>query len=440
MRAFGTLILALLLALALFACDAADDSDSEFDAASETPAQDDDDADDNEATDEPAGRSGPTIERDCEPVAPEPWPDPDFADPAEVAFDDNLFFTVDDQRFFPLGYYGVPRDEESLETFKEEGFNIALTGPGCCGSGTQPQIDWLRLAQQEEIFVIMHPWSSSNDVLTRPEEDLEQELIERNDVGSLFGWYTFDEPALHRPSKELTERMHYILSTYSADHPDCLVEQTMDDFNLYVDDCAFFMIDPYPLPYMFINMVKYSMLEAEMATEGEKPIVGVMQSFSWEWYEGNWDAIFHPNGAEMRNMAWQFIIFGARGLIPWKYTGDYTIHAVPDIWSDYLETVAEMNELMGVILADEADIDLAAETTFPNSLDYVVKQDETATWVFSVSTNEHGLYVEYDLSALGDGLCVVDYTTGEIFEQDDDGKIRVKYDALQVRVLEIMEN
>ena len=408
---------------------AAGDDDGPGAPAGATAGDRDDDSNDGDQGD-----------RDCEPVAPPAWPEPDIEDPAIVSFDEDLFFTIDGQRFFPLGFYGVPQDADSLAQYKSEGFNLALTGPGCCGSGTGPQVDFLRTAQEQGVFIITHPWSDPNDVLNRPEAELAAELADRTAIGSLFGWYTFDEPALWRPSKELTSRMHEVLTTYSPTNPDGLVEQTMDDFNLYEDDCSFFMIDPYPVPKMFITNVKEGMKEAREATEGEKPIVGVTQAFSWDWIYGNYDQPFRPTGLEVRNMTWQFIIMGARGLIPFIYATDYSIHAVPEIWEAYLDVIAEINELMGVVLADDAAIDLAAETTFPTTFDYLVKQNETATWVFSVSTNDHSLYVTLDLNAIGDDLCVVDYTTGETFTPGGDGKVTVPYARLQVRLLEVREN
>ena len=423
MKRLSTLLICLIMVFAFYGCD------------SSLPGFDDDGndvADDDKGNDDDAPGSGT-----CEPVAPAPWPEPDLADPSVISFDNDLYFTVDSQRFFPLGFYGVDQDAESLAKFKSEGFNLALTGPGCCGSGTEAQVDFLRLAQEQGLMIILRPWSSRSDVLNLPEEVLAQDLADRTAVGSLFGWYTFDEPALHRPSKELTERTHYILSTYAPNHPGGLVEQTMDYFELYVDDCGFFMIDPYPSPHLYLSMVKESVIEANRATLGLKPTVGVMQAFSWAWIEDNFEAPFHPTAHEVRSMMWQFIIFGARGLVPWKYDGDFTLQAVPEIWSAFLEDVAEVNELMRVILADDLRIDLNAEATRPTQFDYIVKEEETATWVLSVSTNEHPSLVSLDLSLIGSDLCVVDYTTGETFEQDDAGRIQVKYDEYQIRILEV---
>ncbi|MDP8222882.1 MAG: hypothetical protein P9L99_05940 [Candidatus Lernaella stagnicola] len=376
--------------------------------------------------------------KDCVPVAPDPWPEPDLADPTTVSWDEDNYFLVDGQRFFPIGFYRVPTDAEGLEIYKSEGFNIGYGGPGCCGSGTQPQIDLLRLAQDKGVFLFLKPWSSLSETLTRPESELEAELDERNGVGSLFGWHTFDEPALHRPDHELTERVHYILNTYSAEHPDFLVEQAMEDFTMYSSDCSVFAVDPYPSPYIFLSMVKYSVLEARAAVEDEKPVMGVMQAFSWEWYEGRFDQPFHPDAWELRNMMWQFIVLGARGLLPWNYSGDYTIHAVPEIWDEFITHVGEINELFGVILADDAAIDLDPQTPYSVSMfDYVVKQEDTADWVLSVSTNERPMVINLDVSAFGENLCVVDYTTEETFTPDEDGRIDVLYDRYQVRILEI---
>jgi hypothetical protein len=275
--------------------------------------------------------------------------------------------------------------------------------------------------------------------MTRPDEELEAELDARTGVGSLFGWYTFDEPGLWGTDPALTGRMHEVLTTYDPTHMDGLVDAPMSDYHAYVDDCAFFMVDPYPSNWIPLSYIKAVMEEAKDATEGTKPIVGVMQAFSWAWYDGNTDAEYHPNGLEMRNMAWQFIVHGASGLIPWNYSGDYTIHYQPEIWSSYLADIAEMNSIMSAILSDNVTLDLAPQTKFPTMFDYIVRQEETATWVFSVSTSERRLDVSLDFSTLGNPLCIVDYTTGEVFVQDDNGRIAVEYEPLQVRILEVLE-
>ncbi len=388
--------------------------------------------------DEAARAVGTAAPRACEAVAPEAWPEPDLSGPSVVAFDADLFITVNDQKFFPMGFYRAPEDDEGMASYRAEGFNIGLNRPGCCsGDSLAEQIDILERAADAGLMMIFDPWSSRGDVLTRPEEDLAAELEARNDQGALFGWYTFDEPGLDGTDKELTSRMHEVLSTYDPDHPDMLVDAPINDFALYVDDCAIFMVDPYPSDWAPLVYVKAVMEEAKAATGETKPIIGVMQAFSWDRYEGRDDTEYHPDGLEMRNMTWQFIVHGASGLIPWNYTGDYTIHAEPEIWASWLETVAEVNELVRVILTANASVNLGVETAMPTLFDHVVKQDAGSSWVFSVSTNDRVSTVSLDLSPLGDAACVVDYTTGEVFEVDEDGRVTIPYGPLQVRIIQI---
>lgn len=430
MKRIGFLLLSILLALAFAACDdMTDNPESDTDAAGDNPAADDDD--DNETDDRGAFA-------DCEPVAPVPWPAVDTADPSVIDFDEDLFFTVDGQKFFPLGFYSTPSDLAGLQAFKAEGFNIALTGPSCCGGTTlQDQIDVLEAASEAGVMIILRPWRPMSQVMTRPEVDLQAELDARTGIGSLFGWYTYDEPGLWNVPLDETARAHEVLTTYAPNHPDALVDAPLSDFERYVDDCSFFMVDPYPSDWMPLSYIKSVMIEATEATQGTKPIVGVMQAFSWDWINGLTEREYHPNALEMRNMTWQFIIHGARGLLPWNYAGDYTIRFQEEIWTDFLVQVAELNELMRVLLTPESEVDLAPSTTFPLSFDYSVKQEETATWIFTVSTNEHSLDVTLDLSSLGADLCIVDYTTGEVFIQDENGKIDVRYNRRQYRVLEV---
>ncbi len=388
--------------------------------------------------DEASRSAADAAPRACEPVAPEAWPEPDLSGPSVVSWDDDLFITVNDQKFFPMGFYRAPQDDEGMASFRAEGFNIGLNRPGCCsGDSLANQIDLLERAADAGLMMILDPWSSRNDVLTRPEEDLAAELEARNDQGALFGWYTFDEPGLDGTDKVLTGRMHEVLSTHDPDHPDMLVDAPMNDFALYVDDCAIFMVDPYPSDWAPLVYIKVVMEEAKAATGGTKPIIGVSQAFSWDRYHDIDDTEFHPDGLEMRNMTWQFIIHGASGLIPWNYTGDYTIHAQPEIWASYLETVAEINELTRVVLSPNVNANLAARTAMPTLFDYVVKQDAGSSWVFTASTNDRVSTVSLDLSPLGEPACVVDYTTGEVFTTDGDGRVTIPYGPLQVRIIQI---
>ncbi|NLH50387.1 MAG: hypothetical protein GX444_17540 [Myxococcales bacterium] len=376
----------------------------------------------------------------CEPVAPPALPEPDIADPSVVTVDEDLFFQVDGQRLFPIGFYWAPEDLAGLQAYKEEGFNVALAGDGCCeGDELQAQLDILDNAQQAGVFIILRVWRPMDQVLTRPEEELAAELAARDVYGSLFGWYTFDEPGMDGTDKTETARAHEVLTTNDPDHLDLLVDTPFNDFSMYMDDCSVFGIDPYPSDWMPLSYVKASLLEALDAANGEKPVIGVLQGFSWDAYNGIDYDEYRPNERELRNMAWQYIVLGARGLLPWNYSADYAIRAQPEIWADFLETVGEINELAGVILTKDVTLDLAPEADFPTMFDYAVKQEDTASWILTVSTNERPMKVGLDLSALGTGLCIVDYTTGEVFVQDENGRIEVNYDSLQARVLEVLE-
>ncbi|MCZ7585048.1 MAG: hypothetical protein M5R36_17920 [Deltaproteobacteria bacterium] len=384
------------------------------------------------------GNLGESGDPACAAVPPAPWPAANVDDPSVVSFDDKLFFTVDGARFFPIGFYHMPSDEDDLATYAAEGFNTGLSGIGCCsGTKLDDQIAQLERAQDAGLFVIFHPWSRAADVLDRPEVDLEAELDARTGIGSLFGWYTFDEPGLRDVDKALTGRMHEVLTTYDPTHLDGLVDAPLTDFSRYVDDCSFFMVDPYPSPWMPMSYVKATMLEALEATAGEKPIMAVPQAFSWAHLHGQTDEEYRPNAAEMRNMTWQFIIHGAKGLMYWNYDASYTIHHQPEIWASFLADVAEINELMRAILADDVTEDIQVDAARGDSFDYRATRVGETIYLFTVSTLEHSNDVTLDMSPFGNIACVVDYTTGETFRYLYPPYIRIPYGPLQVRVLQV---
>jgi hypothetical protein len=383
--------------------------------------------------------TGNPIPRQCKAVTPPAWPAANITSPSTIAFDDQNFYTIDGRRFFPLGFYDMPTDAAGLAQYKSEGFNIGLGGGGCCdGTDLQTQLDLLTAAQTAGVFLILTPLSNIGDLLTMTPARLAADFGPRDAIGSLFGWYTFDEPSLTGVSKTLAAGVHSVLSTIDATHLDTLTDAPVSNLDQYVNDCAAFMVDAYPSNWIPLSYVKEVMVEAEAATQGKKPVGGVMQAFSWNCVWGNDSSDYHPNAVEVRNMAWQFIIQGAKGLIPYSYDGTCTIHEQPDIWSAFLTDVAEMNALMGVLLADDFTLDLAPQTDFPTMFDYLVKREATATWALTISSSERTLAVNLDFSALGSDLCIVDYTTGDVFVQDAQGRVNVSYDAYQVRILEVL--
>jgi len=396
-------------------------------------------ADNLAATPRSVGASGGAGAKECKAVAPPAWPAANITDPSTIAFDDKLFLTIDGQRFFPLGFYDMPTDAAGLAQYKSEGFNIGLGGGGCCdGTGLQDQVTLLQTAQTAGVFLILTPWSPITDVETEPQDQLVAELAPRDAVGSLFGWYTFDEPSLSGVDQSLAQTVHSTLSTLDPTHVDTLTDAPVSNLATYVNDCASFMVDAYPSNWMPLSYIKEVMAEAEAATQGTKPVSGVMQAFSWECNWGNDYSDFHPNAAEMRNMTYQFIVHGAKGLIPYNYDGTCTIHEQPNIWSAFLTDVAELNALMEVLLTDDYALDLKPYTDFPTEFDYLAKKDATATWALTISSSERTLSVNLDFSAVGSNLCIVDYTTGDVFVQDAQGRIAVTYAPLQVRILEAL--
>ncbi len=100
-------IIAILIAGLLFGCAGdADDENSKDSAVDAAQTEDDDEAGDDDQSGLASDDDGKS--RACEAVAPEAWPAADFADPSVIAFDDEMFFTVDGQRFSPWVFITCP--------------------------------------------------------------------------------------------------------------------------------------------------------------------------------------------------------------------------------------------------------------------------------------------------------------------------------------------
>ena len=173
----------------------------------------------------------------------------------------------------------------------------------------------------------------------------------------------------------------------------------------------YMMIDPYPAPEFPLSYVRECYREAAASSGGAKRVFGVGQSF--DWYESVGLAPpnheWRPTVHEMRNITYQYMVLGANGLFYFAYS---YVHNQPDRWAGLVGIANEVKQLMPLLVLPNSDKQVVEEPD-TLSVDYSLKELDGVFYLMLVSTWFDDVTLSYDLSALGDNLCVINYFNEE---------------------------
>lgn len=431
-------ILAMVLILFLPAISCVENESETGDSDSTAPNGDFSGDDSNAAPAGIAGDAGDPIKADlCEKVPLDEYVYPDITlGDTTVDFDSEGFFTVNSVRYFPYGFYGYPSDEDDIDEFVAAGFNTTVIYGSCCqGDTLAGQVDTLAFLKENGVLAAPHAFSPVSQIYSEETSTLQSWIDQRDAAGSILFWYTYDEPGIWSIPYAEVEDYHELLGTLDADHPDGLVMAPGEDYTNYSDATTLLMIDPYPVPVMPLSQVKYAYLEAKEAVGEGRRVMGVPQAFDWYVMYGTAQEghQWRPLVYELRNMTYQYIVFGANGMVAFAYT---YVHEQADRWEGLKGIAAEVTELLPIILTPDSDIEIVEEEDLPY-VDHALREVDGLYYLIVVSTWTNDLTVHYDLSPLGADLCVVDYFSEQTLPVES-GALSVDLTRADARVFQII--
>jgi len=226
----------------------------------------------------------------------------------QVFIDDNLATVVDGQPFFPIGVYHV--GESDLPKARSLGFNC-YQGWGTSVEQAKASLD----AGQANGLKVLLEMSSLLRGQYQPEAF--RALVEAvKDHPALLTWYTVDEP--DGPQQlDWCRQAYRTAAELDPHHPVYLVMCNPGTFDVFGTTTDVLAVDPYPIPNSVV-MVSNWMKRAQEAVEGIKPIWVIPQLHNWEAYKDKTKGR-GPTPEEERNMVYQGLIWGAKGVIyyPW---------------------------------------------------------------------------------------------------------------------------
>ena len=314
--------------------------------------------------------------------------------PRRVSIDRYGRAIMDGVPFFPLGMYSTGHlSDKQLARYADSDFN-------CIMQYGNPTTAEMKAFQKKGLKVIYDVGSKYRT------PDAGTNMV-RHAIGkfaqhpALLAWYIYDEqPTSAIPALEARQRL---VETLDPDHPTWCAQDISEETRYYLNACDVFGGDPYPVSAHPIDMATKAIRQETKGLMGMRPIWQVVQAFGWNWIRKSQEKHQRrPTEAEIRNMAWQAIAGGARGLVFYSYS-HYCRDDLPCrepvevLWPEMKRIAAELKSHENTLLMAETygipDADL------PSGVVGRIWKNGNVTWRLLVNTS-----ASVEITALGTTL------------------------------------
>jgi len=268
---------------------------------------------------------------------------------------------VDGEPCFPLGISCVPPTE--LAHARALGFNLVHTyrGEGTANKeGSAASVEWLqdylRAADAAGVKVMLG--LPRHAVVNAEYDELHQRVEALRPFRALAVWYLYDEPDIEKVPASAVNAVARIIDELDGTRLKAVVvagspSRAADQGYLGVADIT--MVDPYPYVRegADVSVVYRTVAEAARVTRGNKPVWAVVQAHGrGPGGSGRGYGRLEPPYPELRNMAFQAIAAGARGLLFFTYKGSaFDLTRSPQGQANIRRVVAEIRDLVPMLLS-----------------------------------------------------------------------------------------
>ena len=248
--------------------------------------------------------------------------------------------------FFPIGMFSV--GPENLEIVKEAGFNTAHTY--ISDPATLKQ--FAEKAERLGLKILIYP-GDRGDKGTVASEKVRTFVDDSLKYKSILAWLIADEPELNNGSPEQMRGIHDVIKKQDPLHPTATVIHRSDRYKEYRDSSDILMTDRYPVPKTPLNHIAETTRWAVIQKGKTGPVWAILQAFGYQSPQLNGWGLREPTYEEMRAMTFLSIIYGAKGVFYFTFTGSqYRIMESPGHWNDLKKIVKELNDIYPLLLVD----------------------------------------------------------------------------------------
>lgn len=321
-----------------------------------------------------------------------------------VFIDDEGFAVKNNRRIFPLGTYLLgarTSDVTSLERIARAGFNTVVSysygDDWRKETNAATPLEFLNYAHEKNLHVIyslkdMYDGHAGYPRSGKNASQVREEYVEQyKNHPSLLAWYINDEFNPDRVPQ--IKAAHSQVKALDPSHPTYQVLYQHNQLNDYFGATDVWGTDPYPIggdSKQQIDLVTRMMKNTVKASRGVTGIWEVLQMHDIGTYGAKTPKVV-PTLSEMRNMTYQALVNGAKGLLYYSYFDlDLPDHQrQPDAallekrWPHIQALLAEIQPLTDVILKNNL---VTLEKTAPSPVQYRAWQDGDKLHLAVVST------------------------------------------------------
>lgn len=282
-----------------------------------------------------------------------------------VTIDEQKRTCVDGKPFFPIGIYHV-WPPEKLEEAKSLGFNTvhSYAGEGSKDKDTAKSPEEMRayLDAADKLGLKVFMGLPRFQVVKGDAQRLEERVKLLRDHPALLAWYLFDEPHHQKVPAGAVQASADLIRKHDPNHPTvlvlCLIHERQKyhaDHPEYVSLPDVLMTDRYPREPKKADLspVAREIAVARRLVKDEKPIWTVVQLHG-RGPGGAGYGLQEPDWIELRNMTYQALAAGAKGITSFAYAGSqFSLAKSPEGMKNARRITGELGALAPILLSDE---------------------------------------------------------------------------------------
>ena len=210
---------------------------------------------------------------------------------------------------------------------------------------------------------------------------------------ALLAWYLVDEPAETKMAPASALAIYELIRELDPYHPVYLVNNRSRTYAAYSDASDILAIDVYPIPNYPITQVGDYMQQARWTSLGRKPVWLIAQAFGGveHWARS-------PTASELRNMIYQGLVGGAKGVLFYRYCQENERHIQPlALWREVQRLAAELTELGPVLLQEEYSLEVQPTDA---EIKVAIKEYKRDFYVLAVNVAEDPRRLDLRLAGL----------------------------------------
>ena len=300
----------------------------------------------------------------------------------------NQSLLVDGEPFFPIGLYWLRA--EDLGPMRRLHFN---TGDYFYKLRGEEVASLMDAAAVEGMQILLELTEYAR---RQPEPDYRAiaALVKRyRRHPALLAWYLVDEPDETKMAPASALAIYELIRELDPYHPVYLVNNRPHTYAAYSDASDILAIDVYPIPNYPITQVGDYMQQARWTSLEQKPVWLVAQAFGGveHWPRS-------PTANELRNMIYQGLVGGAKGVLFYRYCEENERHIQPlALWREVQRLAAELAELGPVLLQEAHGLEAQPAGI---GVEVAVKEYKRDFYVFAANVAEEPRRLDLRLAGL----------------------------------------